>query len=87
MEWIDCLVTRLVNVFDDEEAAGLHKGSHAPHNALSITKIVLYYEPGKDEIETPKPQILERAPPVPMCGETSAFGNLESKGSIHSCQQ
>ncbi len=27
------------------------------------------------------------APPVPMCSETSAFGNLESKGSIHSCQQ
>jgi hypothetical protein len=26
-------------------------------------------------------------PPVPMCSETSAFGNLESKGSIHSCQQ
>jgi hypothetical protein len=27
------------------------------------------------------------APPVPMCSETSAFGNLESKGRIHSCQQ
>jgi hypothetical protein len=31
--------------------------------------------------------IQARLPPVPMCSETSAFGSLESKGSIHSCQQ
>jgi Plasmid recombination enzyme len=30
---------------------------------------------------------MDTGPPVPMCSETSAFGNLESKGSIHSCQQ
>ena len=34
-----------------------------------------------------KTQRAQRDPPVPMCSETSAFGNLESKGSIHSCQQ